>query len=67
VEDSIRNSRPRAPTAKDWIGATPRHPCTRSVAQHYGTFGAALEAAGQLTGDTRPRGTAAGPSLPPVD
>jgi hypothetical protein len=57
----------RAPTAKDWVRATPRHPCTRSVAQHYGTFGTAVAAARQLTGDTRPRDPAAGPSLPLVD
>jgi len=36
----------RAPKARDWTRAQPTHPCGRSVAQHYGSFQAALTAAG---------------------
>jgi DNA invertase Pin-like site-specific DNA recombinase len=54
----------RAPTAKDWIRATPRHPCTRSVAQRYGTFGGAVLAAGLAPGRGRLRRVPPGPAGP---
>ncbi len=36
----------RAPKANDWTRAQRSHPCTRSVGQHFGTFRAAVVAAG---------------------
>ena len=36
----------RAPAARDWTRAQINHPCARSVAQRYGSFKAALDAAG---------------------
>jgi hypothetical protein len=36
----------RAPTAKDWTRAASHHPCTRCVWEHFGSFRAALVAAG---------------------
>jgi hypothetical protein len=36
----------RAPRAQGWTKAAPTHPCARSVWMRYGTFGAAVAAAG---------------------
>ena len=36
----------RAPKARDWTRAQQSHPCARSVAHHYGSFQAAVSAAG---------------------
>jgi hypothetical protein len=36
----------RPPTHKDWVRAATGRPCGRSVSQHFGTFGAAVAAAG---------------------
>jgi hypothetical protein len=41
---TIRRGRP--PRSKDWIRAANHHPCSRSVYTHFGSFGAAVSAAG---------------------
>jgi hypothetical protein len=45
-DDEILVALRRAPTAKDWVRAAPHRPCSRSVTQHFGSFRAALAAAG---------------------
>jgi DNA invertase Pin-like site-specific DNA recombinase len=41
---ALRNGRP--PRSKDWTRAGNHHPCSRSVYTHFGSFGAAVAAAG---------------------
>jgi DNA invertase Pin-like site-specific DNA recombinase len=50
---TLRKGRP--PRSKDWTRAGNHHPCSRSVYMHFGSFGAAVAAAGIATsGDTSP-------------
>jgi hypothetical protein len=45
----------RLPTWADWLGATPRHPCTHTVQEHFGNWRNGLVAAGLASPPLPPR------------
>ena len=53
----------RAPKAADWTRAQRAHPCSRSVAQHYGSFQAAVTTAGLAPASRAPRPRLASDSM----